>query len=109
MVTMNKLSGVDFGQLQDQATPKFASGTKLGTVVNQVLILLFPLAGIVVFFYLIYGGYQYLMSQGDPKAIASAQQTITYAVIGFLVMVSAYFVVQALGVTLNLSVITDMF
>ncbi len=113
-MTNNKLLSLDVGgmyeQLQNQSTPLLpSSGTTIGTIVNRLLIYVFPLAGIVVFFYLIYGGYQYLMSAGDPKAAAGAKQTLTYAIIGFLVMFAAYFVVQAFGYALGLPAITNMF
>lgn len=45
------------------------------------------LAGLVMF---IVGGFQYLSSQGDPKALASANQTLTNAILGLVgVIVSA--------------------
>jgi len=99
----NKLLSIDFSSLQNFSMPNIRSGTTIGQVVTQVLILVFPLAGLIVFLFLIYGGYKYMTSQGDPKSIQSAQQTLTYAVIGFLVMFSAYFVVKFFGLALNLS------
>lgn len=47
-------------------------------------------AGVVVIF-IIVGGYKYLTSGGDPKQLESARKTITYAIIGMLVVFFSLF------------------
>jgi len=108
-MNLDKLLTIDFGALEPISTPRFPAFSNIGLWVTWTMTLVFPFAGIVLFFYLIYGGYQYLISSGDPKSIQSAQQTITYAIVGFIVMISSYFAVRALGYTLDLKAITDMF
>jgi len=41
---------------------------------------------------LIVGGFKYLTSGGDQKATASAQQTLTFAVVGLVLLVLAFLV-----------------
>jgi hypothetical protein len=54
------------------------------------------LAGIVTFLFLIVGGFKYLTSGGDPKATQSAKNTITYTVLGLVLLVLAWFILKFL-------------
>lgn len=58
----------------------------LNTIINVVLIFLF----LVAFAYLIYGGSQFLTSSGDADKVASARNTILYAIIGVIVIALSY-------------------
>lgn len=57
-------------------------------VVNVIL----GFAGIAFFVLLLIGGFKYIISGGDPKAIEGAKKTITYAVGGLLVIILSYLV-----------------
>ena len=46
-------------------------------------------AGAVAVFMVVYGGFRYIISNGDPAKITSARQVITYALIGLVVTVLA--------------------
>ena len=98
----------DFNELEGVAAKKF-QGATIGTVINDLLPYVFILAGLTMFLYLIFSGYQWMISRGDPKGIASAQQNITYAVVGFLVIFSAYWITRLLGMALDLQPILDIF
>jgi len=39
---------------------------------------------------IIYAGVQYIMSEGDPKAIASAQKYLTVSVVAFIITIAAF-------------------
>ena len=62
----------------------------LPNIINTAL---FVIGGIAVLM-LIYGGIRYTISGGDEKAITSAKNTILYAVIGIIVAVVAYAIVN---------------
>jgi hypothetical protein len=49
-------------------------------------------AGIVLFILLITGGFKYITSGGDPKAVEGARNTITYAIIGLIVIVASFLI-----------------
>lgn len=66
----------------------------LGEIISSFLKYLFPLAGLLLFFYLIAGGFSYLTSGGDPKAMEQAKGKITNALLGFIIILIAYWVVQ---------------
>lgn len=50
------------------------------------------LAGIVLFILLLTGGFKYITSGGDPKAVESAQKTITYAIGGLLLILLSFLI-----------------
>ena len=58
---------------------------------NVVASILF-LAGIVLFVMLILGGFKYLTSGGNPESAAGAQKTITYAIIGIVLIALSYLI-----------------
>lgn len=55
------------------------------------------LIGIVFFILMIYGGYLWLTSEGDEKKVKSAQNLLTAAVIGIIIVFSAYAITAFVG------------
>ncbi len=51
----------------------------------------------------IVGGYQYLMAGGDKDAAVRARNTITYAIVGLILAVSAWMILTLLGSFLGAS------
>ena len=56
----------------------------------NVLNAVFGAVGIVLFIMLLLGGFKYITSGGDPKALESAKNTLTYAVFGLVLAACAY-------------------
>ena len=73
------------------------NSTDFGKILTAFLPYLFSLAGILLLIYMITGGLQMMFAKGDPKALQSAQGKITTALIGFVVVIMAYFIVSLLG------------
>lgn len=76
---------------------KFTSETKLGTIIAAALPFLFGIAGMILLLILIIGGYQYLLSAGDPKKAEAAKGTLTAAIIGFVLIICAYLLTQLMS------------
>jgi len=75
----------------------------VGSIVNLVYnMFLIPLASVILLFVLIWGGYDYLLSQGAPDKIKSAQAKITSSIIGFALLVLSFFIVQLISKILGL-------
>lgn len=56
------------------------------------------LAGIALFIMLIVGGYQFMLSSGDQKKLQTARQTLTYAILGLVLMAAAYLILRFISV-----------
>lgn len=54
-------------------------------------------AGTVAVFFVIRAGYQYIMSNGDPKQAGTARQTLTYALIGLVIVFSCFFFLNVIS------------
>lgn len=64
----------------------------LGTIFENVVRLALGFAGIVLFLLLIVGGFKYMTSGGDPKAVEGAKKTLTYAIGGLIVILLSYLI-----------------
>ena len=69
-----------------------ASLKDLEGVFSNVVSAILPLAGIVLFILLIIGGFNFISSGGDPKKTEVAQKTISTAIMGFILVASAYLI-----------------
>src|SRR3990172_12785550 len=99
---------IDFPALEPTASPAFA-GADVGDIVSKLVLYIFPFAGLIMLLYFLSGGYKYLLSRGDPKALAEAKGAITTAIIGFIIVFTAFWIVQIIGVILGLNQITVIF
>lgn len=76
---------------------------------SSILNYVYGAAGIALLIYLILGGMQMMTSQGDPKAISAAQAKITNAIIGFVIVVISFFILQLLGQVLKIQPFDKIF
>jgi hypothetical protein len=68
-------------------------GTKFDSVadiINVVLSYLFPIALIIFFIYLLYGGFTLASNLGNPEAFKKANARITNAVVGIILLAISY-------------------
>ncbi len=85
--------------------PLFALfGGGAGTGAIGLLTLLLALGLIASFVFFVLGAFKYLVSAGDPKKIEGAKNQITAAIIGLVIMASAFFIVQVLERILGIRV-----
>lgn len=64
-------------------------------LLNLIVRYAFIIAGMMLFFFFLYGGYLFIT--GDAKGKDKAAETITQAVIGFIVMFCAYWILQIIA------------
>ncbi|OGM10794.1 hypothetical protein A2Z22_02820 [Candidatus Woesebacteria bacterium RBG_16_34_12] len=74
----------------------------LGNIINALLDYILPLTGILLLLFLIYGGFQYMTSGGDPRKAEMARRVITYAIIGFIIVFLAFWIVQIVSKILGI-------
>lgn len=94
----------DFGAHCEIDNFTFLSPSSAGDIVLIVLALidiLLRIAGLLAFFYTLYGGFQYLTSQGEPDKLKSAQDTIKNALVGLAIAMVGAGAVAFVGHTLG--------
>lgn len=60
----------------------------------SLLTLVFTLAGVACVIAIVVGGIKYVTSNGDSGDITSAKKTILYALVGLVVVIGAFTIVQ---------------
>ncbi len=85
------LAQVDIGE-------KFGFGgvTSLGKITGDLVPSIFSIAAALVIIYFLWGAFNYLKSGGNKEEVAAAQQMITHAIIGFIILIFAFLILQFL-------------
>lgn len=87
-----------FGQIENPPNLKFSGATgNLASVVSDLLTIAFYVAGFLAFYYLVWGAFAYLMAQGNKENLAKARAKISFALIGLIIILMAYFIAQYAG------------
>lgn len=76
----------------------------LEAVFNNIVVVVIGLAGLAVFIMLIAGGIGYIFSGGEAEAVAKARKTITYALLGLVLLVGAYLILKLVQVITGVNV-----
>lgn len=66
----------------------------LEAMVANILNIIIGLAGVVLLLMLIGGGFGYITSGGDKEKAAKAKNTLTYAILGLLVILGAWLIIR---------------
>lgn len=69
-----------------------------GGIVSRVLTFAFPLAGLILFVMLVWGGFEILIQAPSKKGIDAGKQRVTAAIIGFILLFSSYWIWQIIEV-----------
>lgn len=94
--------------LQD-TSGTFKSFTSFGALVSVIVRNAFVLAGIISFLLLVFGGFSVIMAagSGDTKELEKGQKTITYAILGLILVVTSYWIVQIIEKVSGVRLITS--
>ncbi len=83
-------NGANCAQGDDQQSDLFGSNGIFKTITNVLLFII----GAISVIMLIIGGIRYTVSGGDATAVTSAKNTILYAIVGIVVAILAFAVVN---------------
>lgn len=81
---------------------KYAFGDiqNLGQGFNRLVRPTFSIAATAVVFYFVYAGFKYITSKGDKESLAAANKMITQSLIGFIVLILSFVIIQFFLATL---------
>lgn len=74
----------------------------LGDLINLLLPFIFGIAGIILLFVIIWGGYDFLLSQGEADKVSSARSKITAGIIGIVLLFLSYLIARVLAFVFGL-------
>lgn len=92
-----------FGQIQaPDALAKFLQNDPTGAgalsqFLSNLIALIFAMATIVLVFMIIWGAFDWLISEGDKEKISAAQKKIISAFVGFILLAIAFAILRIFG------------
>jgi hypothetical protein len=89
-----QMRGFDIRDLLPGINTPFPASEGLLGVVGTAITLAFGIAGLVAVIYLIMGGFSYVTAGGNPEAVEAAKTTIVNAIIGLVIILVSYLIVQ---------------
>ncbi len=76
-----------------------------GKVISRVLLFAFPMAGLILFVMLIWGGFEMLTGATDTKSQDAGKQRITAAIIGFVLLFISYWLARILEAVFGVNIV----
>lgn len=71
---------------------------KVVSLIGMALLeLLLRMSGLVAVGFMIWGSIQYITSQGEPEGLKHAKDTLTNAIVGFVIVTLSVVIVQFIG------------
>jgi len=103
-MTMNKIAQVDIGA---QFGSKFGTELGIGDLVSIILSNALVLAGIILLFILVLGGIGMIAGAGNsnPEQAGKGRQAATSAVVGFIIVFAAYWIMQLIEILTGFSIL----
>ncbi len=80
-----------------------------GAFISSAMKLVFFFAGAGLLLMLLAGGFTFLTSAGDTKKLEKGKQQLTNAILGFIIIFAAYWVVQVLGFVFGFDAVKTIF
>lgn len=106
MNLLSTVSAVAFDISPTQGTE--VSALTLEGIVQFIITAILVVSGVVFFFILIFGGIKFIVSGGDKAATEAARGQITSALIGLVIVFSAWAIVRLIGELFNLGDLTSL-
>lgn len=61
------------------------------------VLFLLTVAILLAFFFVLFGGLKWILSQGDKKQLENAQKTIQYALVGLVLVLVSFFIINLIA------------
>lgn len=78
----------------NNSAPCEASGDDIAALLGNVISLLLFIAGAAAVLVIVIGGIRYITSDGDPNAASKAKNTIIFALVGLVITIMSYSIVN---------------
>lgn len=74
------------------------NGAGISQIISDLLTYVFAFAGVALLLMIISSGFALILSAGDPKKLAKGRASLTNAILGFIIIFAAFWIVQIVGV-----------
>ena len=90
MATVYNLSTIDTGVTSAGANAGLSSASSLPVIIGKFIGVMLGILGVAFVVLVVYAGFLYLTSNGEETNVKKAKKLLTQAVIGLVLIVSAY-------------------
>ena len=79
----------------------------VGKIVSVILSNAYIIAGVILLILILFAGFQMIQSAGskDAQKAAQARNTLTYAILGFLIIFASYWIIQLVEAITGLTIL----
>ncbi len=77
----------------------------ISTLANPIITNVLIISGIVAFGVILLAGFSFITASGDKNKTAQASQTLTYGIIGLVLVAAAYLLTRLIGAILGVKLI----
>lgn len=100
------MAGFNLGEkLRFQSEGADSTYTSASDLINNILPNVYVAAGVIIFFMFIFGGFKVLSSASDTSKLEEGKKTITFAIMGLLVVFGSYWIIQIIQVITGLQIL----
>lgn len=93
-----------FGSIENNPVSKFPADDnfQIASVINALGEIAIYVGGFLMFFWAVWGVFDYLRAEGNKENLAKARKKIQWAIAGFVILLAAFFVSDTLqGILLD--------
>ena len=83
-----------FAEVISESDIGYTGLTDSSKLMNSILSTVYFWAGIVAVGFIIYGGYLYVLSSGEPGKVRKAKDTLLYSIVGLIVVLIAFVITR---------------
>ena len=76
-----------------------------GGILSRVLEFAFPLAGLILFVMIVWGGFETLAGSATKKSVESGRKRITAAILGFILLFASYWIIQIIQLVFGVQIL----
>ncbi len=100
------MAGFNLGdKLIFQGSSADSTYSSAGDLINAILPNVYVAAGLVLFFMFILGGFSVISGAGDSHKMEEGKKTITFAIMGLLVVFGSYWIIQIVQIVTGLEIL----
>lgn len=100
------MAGFNLGdKLLFQGDAAGSTYTNAGDLINAILPNVYVAAGVIIFFMFILGGFNVISGASDSHKMEEGKKTITFAIIGLLVVFGSYWIIQIIQIVTGLEIL----
>lgn len=104
---MEKLAlSINETQISGAGNAPTGGKSTLETILQVGISYLYIVAIILALFFLVWGGVNWVMSEGDKQRLTQARQKIVFAIIGLILVFIAFIIISIIGNFFNINLLT---